>query len=278
MILTWQARKRKVSVQIVDEQGKPLPNTSISLLQTRARFPFGSSIDKYILNNSAYQNWFLPRFTVTTFGNEMKWYSTEYMQGHEDYSLADAMLSFAKQHNIAVRGHNIFWDDPHFQPSWVPSLSPDQLNSAVEKRLNSVVSRYKGQVIHWDVVNENMHFSFFESKLGQDFSARVFNEVHKIDAYPTLFLNEYNTIEDSRDGSSIPAKYIQKLRQIQSYAGNRGMRIGIGLEAHFPNFPPNLPYMRASIDTLAATGSPIWITEIDVAAQPSQVKFNNTKA
>lgn len=268
-----KARKRKVLVQAVDEQGNPLPNATISLVQKRSGFPFGSAINNHILNNIAYQNWFTSRFTVATFENEMKWYSTEYKQGYENYNVADAMLQFAKQHGISVRGHNVFWDDPRYQPSWVPSLSPDQLKSAVEKRLQSLVSRYKGQLIAWDVVNENLHFSFFESKLGQNFSARIFNEVHNIDAKPYLFLNEYNTIEDSRDGSSTPARYIQKLWEIRRYPGNRFLPLAIGLESHFPNSAPNLPYMRASIDTLAATGRPIWITELDVAPQANQAGY-----
>ncbi|XP_061342179.1 endo-1,4-beta-xylanase 5-like [Gastrolobium bilobum] len=268
-----KARKRKVLVQVVDDEGNPLPNASISIIHKKSSFPFGSAINHYILNNSAYQNWFTSRFTVTTFENEMKWYSTEYMQGKENYSVADAMLQFAKQHNIAVRGHNVFWDDPSYQQSWVTSLSLDQLKSAVQRRVNSIVSRYKGQLIAWDVVNENLHFSFFESKLGQKFSARMLKKVHNIDRKTTLFLNDYNTIEDSTDGLSSPAKYIQKLREIQSYAGHRRLPIGIGVESHFPNSPPNLPYMRASIDTLAATGLPIWITELDVESQPNQAEY-----
>ncbi|XP_057422152.1 endo-1,4-beta-xylanase 5-like [Lotus japonicus] len=268
-----KARKRKVLVQAIDDQGNPLPNASISITQKKSSFPFGSAINNYILNNSAYQNWFTSRFTVATFANEMKWYTTEYAQGKENYPVADAMMQFAKQHNIAVRGHNIFWEDPNYQPSWVPSLSPDQLRSAVIKRVSSVVSRYKGQLIGWDVMNENMHFSFFEDKLGQDFSSQSFKLAHYIDGETTLFLNEYNTIEDGRDGSSTPARYIQKIRQILSYPGNGGLPLGIGLESHFPNFPPNLPFMRASIDTLASTGFPIWITELDVANQPGQVEY-----
>jgi GH35 family endo-1,4-beta-xylanase len=150
------------------------------------------------------------------------------------------------------------------------SLSPNQLNNAVQQRVNSIVQRYKGQVIGWDVVNENLHFSFFESKLGQKFSAKIFNEVHDIDAKATLFLNEFNTIEDSRDGLSSPSRYIKKIKEIQSV--NKKVPLGIGVEAHFPSSPINFPYMRASIDTLAATGLPIWITEFDVASQPNQVK------
>ncbi|CAL0304291.1 unnamed protein product [Lupinus luteus] len=207
---------------------------------------------------------------------EKQWRSHQYQsieKGNEDYSVADAMLKFAKDHNIRVRGHNIFWNDPKYQSSWVSTLSPDQLKSAVEKRIQSVVSRYKDQLIGWDVVNENLHFSFFESKLGQDFSAWAFNEVNKIDPTQTLFLNEYNTIEDNRDSASNPTNYMQKIQQIKNYPGSASLPIAIGLESHFPSSPPNLPYMRSSIDTLASAGYPIWITEIDVADQPNQAQY-----
>ncbi|KAI9075693.1 hypothetical protein K1719_042309 [Acacia pycnantha] len=268
-----KTRKKKVMIQAVDERGKPLSNASILFEQKKPSFPFGSAINKNILYNKAYQNWFTSKgFTVTVFENEMKWYSTESTQGNEDYSVADAMLQFSMQHNIPVRGHNILWDDPSQQPSWVHSLSPNQLKSAVQRRLNSIVSRYKGKLVAWDVVNENLHFSFFESKLGQGLSPKIYNDAHKIDAKTPLFLNEYNTIEDSRDGSSTPARYLQKLRQIKRYPGNNGFTIGIGLESHFSG-PPNLPYIRSTIDTLASSGSPIWITELDVKIQPYQAQY-----
>ncbi|ESW03678.1 hypothetical protein PHAVU_011G033100 [Phaseolus vulgaris] len=265
-------RKRKVLIQALNEEGKPLANANVSFALKKLGFPFGSSMNKYILNNKLYQNWFTSRFTVTTFENEMKWYSTEAVKGKVDYTTADAMLQFAKQHNIEVRGHNVFWDDPHYQPSWVPSLSPTQLSSAVEERVKSVVSKYKGKLISWDVVNENMHFSFYESKLGKTFSGKIFNEVHKIDGQTTLFLNDYNTIEEISDGESSPARYLQKIKQIQSYAGNRGIPMGIGLESHFSH-AINFPYMRSSLDYLGATRLPIWITELDVASQPRQLQY-----
>ncbi|GMN37909.1 hypothetical protein TIFTF001_007205 [Ficus carica] len=40
---------------------------------------------------------------------------------------------------------------PKSKPSWVYSLSHDELQNAVEKQINSVVSRYRGKLIAWDV-------------------------------------------------------------------------------------------------------------------------------
>ncbi|KAK1300286.1 hypothetical protein QJS10_CPB13g00522 [Acorus calamus] len=266
---TDKARKRTTRLHAVNKQGNPLANATVFVKQTRPGFPFGCAIGKSIIDNRAYQSWFASRFKVTVFENEMKWYSTENVPGKEDYSLADAMVAFAKQHGISIRGHNILWDDPKYQLGWVRALPADQLRQAVERRITSVVSRYAGQVIGWDVMNENLHFSFFEDHLGWNASALSFQRAHQLDPKTPLFMNDYNTIEEPRDWDSVPAKYLKKLREIQSL--NRGVPISIGLEGHFN--VPNIPYMRASIDILAATGLPIWLTEVDIAKIPNQARY-----
>ncbi|CAN0881217.1 Endo-1,4-beta-xylanase 5 [Linum grandiflorum] len=270
-----QVRKRKVKIQVVDKQGNPLPNATVSIRTIANNFPFGCAINQNILSNAAYQNWFTSRgFSVTTFENEMKWYSTESWRGHEDYSTADAMLQFAEQHNVAVRGHNVLWSPFNItQPSWLDSLRPREFLSAIKTRIKSVVSRYKGQVISWDVVNESLHYTSLENRFGKYIFALVYNLAYKADGGATpLFFNEYNTVEESRDGTSTPARYLQKLREIRRFADNYKIEFGIGLEGHF-RANPNIPYMRASMDTLAAAKLPIWLTEVDVEWSPNQATF-----
>ncbi|KAI8532655.1 hypothetical protein RHMOL_Rhmol11G0230400 [Rhododendron molle] len=266
-------RKSSVKLLAVDAKGNPLANATVSITQERPSFPLGCAMTNHILTNLAYQNWFRSRFTVTTFENEMKWGSTEPARGREDFSVPDSMLRFAAQNGVSVRGHNVVSDDPRNIPEWAKSLAADEFRLAVERRVNSVVKRYAGKVIFgnftssnskylviaWDVINENMHFDYFESVYGKNASAVLFGKVHELDRGTTLFLNEFNTIEVMYDGDSKPDKYLEKIREIRlgGYVGP----IGIGLEAHFG--APNLPYMRASIDKLAAAGMPVWLTEVD---------------
>ncbi|KNA24697.1 hypothetical protein SOVF_012790 [Spinacia oleracea] len=265
-------RKAKVRLQVVNSSGKPASFANISLIQKKTSFPFGASINQNIVNNAAYQKWFTSRFTVATFENEMKWYSTEHSQGKEDYSVADSMLAFTTKHGISVRGHNIFWEDPKYQMGWVNNLSPNDLRVATDRRLNSVVSRYAGKVIAWDVNNENLHFNYFESKLGANITDVFFEKTRQLDKHATLFMNEYNTIEEQGDVSSSPTKYIQKLKEIyKSLAIGGPVKLGIGLESHFT--VPNIPYIRSTLDTLASTKLPIWITELDVQTGPNQVSY-----
>ncbi|CAN1285015.1 Endo-1,4-beta-xylanase 5 [Linum perenne] len=266
-----QARKGKLRIKVVDQEGNPLSNATVSIQRKALSFPFGCAINKNILTNKGYQNWFTSRgFRVTTFENEMKWYSTEISEGKEDYSTSDAMLRFAKRHKLAVRGHNVLWNDPKYQPSWVNSLPKWSLNNAVRRRIHSVVSRYKGKLVAWDVVNENLHFSFLESKIGSYASGLAYNLAYRADNATPLFLNEFNTIEESGDKASTPARYLKKLREIKGFSDNYKIKFGIGLESHFGT--PNIPYMRASIDILAAAAAnvPIWLTEVDVKASPNQ--------
>ncbi|KAK3157407.1 hypothetical protein QOZ80_2AG0121540 [Eleusine coracana subsp. coracana] len=266
-----KTRRRTVRLVAKGADDKPMAHANVSIDLLRLGFPFGNTMTMEILNLPAYEKWFTSRFSVATFENEMKWYSTEWRQNQENYDVADRMLKLAQKHGIKVRGHNVFWDDQNSQMRWVKPLDLDQLKAAMQKRLKNVVSRYAGKLIHWDVVNENLHFNFFETKLGPSASAQIYNQVGQIDKTAVLFMNEFNVLEQPGDPNAVPSKYIAKMNQIRSYPGNGGLKMGVGLESHFST--PNIPYMRSALDTLAKLKLPMWLTEVDVAKNPNQVKY-----
>ncbi|KAK9050278.1 hypothetical protein SSX86_030249 [Deinandra increscens subsp. villosa] len=222
-----------------------------------------------ILNNLAYKKWFASKFTAADFHNELKWYYTEPQPGQENYTDPDAMLKFADENGIVVRGHTVLWDDVKYQQKWVKKLSPQKLLQAANRRVDSVVKRYKGRLIGWDVMNENLHHNFFEKRLGRNASARFYNRVHKIDPNVTLYMNEFNTTENVNDKWAAPEKYLRRLKEIQAYPGNSGMKMGIGLECHYGAEPFDLNYIRKSLTLLGQTGLPIWLTELDVKMDPT---------
>ncbi|KAJ6345722.1 hypothetical protein OIU78_008389 [Salix suchowensis] len=266
-------RQGKVRFEARYANGTAIEGAGFSIKQTRSDFPFGCCMNYHIINSTDYQHWFALRFRHTTFTNEMKWYSTEKIQGQENYTVADAMVSFAQKNSISIRGHNIFWDNPKYQPEWVKNLTSDELRKAAEQRIESVVSRYSGQLIAWDAMNENLHFNFFEDKLGKNATAEYYARAYQLDPDTTMFLNEYNTIEDCRDEKANPFNYMTKLDEILSYPGNQGISAGIGLQGHFGSGQPNLAYMRSSLDILGSTGLPIWLTEVDVGKDPNQAEY-----
>ncbi|KAJ9175153.1 hypothetical protein P3X46_013732 [Hevea brasiliensis] len=119
-------------------------------------------------------------------------------------------------------------------------------------------------------MNENLHFSFYEDKLGEDASAEYFS---MLDPGTRLFMKEYNTIEDCTDEAANPFNYKKRLEEILSCPGNQGILAGIGVQGHFSSDQPNLAYMRASLDILATTGLLIWLTKVDVGRGPNQAEY-----
>ena len=50
--------------------------------------------------------------------NALKWHAMEPRQGQVDYSIVDAILQWTDQHEIPLRGHNIFWGVPNRVQPW----------------------------------------------------------------------------------------------------------------------------------------------------------------
>ncbi|CAI9280291.1 unnamed protein product [Lactuca saligna] len=134
-------RKRAVTIHVSDKQGARLQGAVIRVEQVSKDFPFGSAINNYIIGNLPYQKWFVERFNAAVFENELKWAATEPKQGVYNYTLADKMLDFVRANQIVARGHNIFWEDPKYIPSWVLNLTDLELELAVKQRITSLMTR-----------------------------------------------------------------------------------------------------------------------------------------
>ncbi|XP_073310017.1 endo-1,4-beta-xylanase 5-like [Primulina huaijiensis] len=264
-------RKRKLSISVTNEEGEKLVGAHVKLNQIKPHFLLGASTTEAIIDNKAYQKWFLRRFTVTSFNNELKWYYTEKENGKENYTVPDAMISFFRKHEIPIRGHTILWDKPMMNSPWIHELSPRQLLNAAVRRMGSVMSRYAGKLASWDVINENIHFSFYEDEMRPNASAMFFKLAQALDPGTTMYLNEYATLEYPLDMEVSPSMYVEMLRSIRSFPGNENMVVGLGQQGHFTYDRLNISYVRAALDVLGATKMPIWLTELDTERGPDQI-------
>ncbi|KAK7351922.1 hypothetical protein VNO77_11694 [Canavalia gladiata] len=262
-------RKLAVTIHVSDTDGRRLKGAAISVKQISKDFPIGSAIANTILDNLPYQNWFVKRFDATVFENELKWYATERDEGKVNYTISDQMVQFVRANKIIARGHNIFWENPKYNPTWVLNLTGIQLQSAVNSRIQSLMNQYKEEFIHWDISNEMLHFDFYEQRLGPDATLHFFETAHKSDPLATLFINDFNVVEKCNDVNSTVDAYISRIRELQQ---NGVFMDGIGLEGHFTI--PNPSLMRAILDKLATLGLPIWLTEVDI----SKTLDENTQA
>ncbi|MBN2532206.1 MAG: endo-1,4-beta-xylanase [Spirochaetales bacterium] len=251
-----EIRKRDVVLHVKDSTGTTLNSGSIQVRQLKHHFAFGSALASEANSNATYADFFKNHFEWATFENETKWYSNESSQGNVSYSTADQMYDFCELNGIKVRGHCIFWEVEDYIQDWVKNLSAQQLRAALESRLESVVTHYKGKFPHWDVNNEMLHGTFFIDKLGESIRPWMYQETNRLDPDCMLFVNDYNVVSFGETDL-----YIAQIRDLL----DQGAPIhGIGVQCHFSDeIQPYTVYDR--LDKLYhAFNLPVWCTEFDV--------------
>ncbi|WCJ35618.1 Endo-1 4-beta-xylanase 1 [Euphorbia peplus] len=262
---TDKIRKRDVTIKFSNVDSGLLGNF-VKVKQTSNSFPFGSCMSRTNIDNEDFVGFFIKNFNWAVFGNELKWYWTESSQGNLNYRDADEMLDLCMKSNIETRGHCIFWDVESTVQSWIKSLNQNDLATAVQNRLTSLLTRYKGKFRHYDVNNEMLHGSFYQDRLGKDIRANMFKTANQLDPSAILFVNDYH-VEDGNDTRSCPEKYIDHILDLQEQGAPVG---GIGIQGHIDS--PVGPVVCSALDKLGILGLPIWFTELDVSSINEHVR------
>lgn len=196
------------------------------------------------------------------------------VEGEFDFSLADQFVRFGIQHQMAIIGHTLIW---HSQaPKWFFTDEKGQLVSKelmierMHRHISTVVTRYKGKVKGWDVVNEAINDdgtwreSPFYKIIGPEYVALAFKFAHEADPNAELYYNDYNMAKEGRRLGVI--KLVQELKKA-------GLRVdAVGMQGHFTMDYPAINEYEKSIDAFAATGVKIMITELDMTVLPMPEK------
>jgi endo-1,4-beta-xylanase len=210
-------------------------------------------------------------FSAVVAENCMKPASLQPREGEFDFTEADAFVSFAEQNGITVTGHCLVW---HSQvPRWmfVDSLgnqaSPELLKARMRTHIHTVVGRYKGRILGWDVVNEAIIESGayrdtpFYRILGEEFIPLAFEYAHEADPDAELYYNDYGMNNPGRRNG-----VVLLIRQLKE----RGIRIdAIGMQGHMGIDYPELKEFEESMMAFAAEGVKVMVTEWDMSALPT---------
>jgi endo-1,4-beta-xylanase len=193
-----------------------------------------------------------------------------------NWSQLDVIYKYAISHNFPFKFHNLIWgaQQPNFMMKGV--LDSAQQYRAIQAWIDSCGHRYPNSAL-CDVVNEPIHTppdgggsparaDYIQAlggagKTGWDWVIKAF-ELAKAAFPPTtkLLLNEYGVI----NSSSTTAEYIQIIDLLKE----RGLIDGIGVQAHtFSVVGTPVSVMEANLDSLATTGLPIYISELDINEQ-----------
>lgn len=192
--------------------------------------------------------------------------------GIYNWELADEYVDFGVRNGLDVFGHCLIWHSqltPDFCYNAEGQLvTPDVLKERMKQHITTVVSRYKGRIKGWDVVNEailedgSYRNSLFYQLLGEEFIPWAFQCAHEADPDCELYYNDYSMHE--------PAKLETVIRMVKQLQA-RGIRIdAVGFQAHIGmDYPDVELYERHIRRVKDETGVDVCLTELDMSILPS---------
>jgi endo-1,4-beta-xylanase len=211
-------------------------------------------------------------FNSLTAENAMKMGPSHPEENRYFFDDGDKIAAFAKENKMKLRGHTLCWHNQ--TPKWLfvdaegKNVTKEILLKRLKDHITAVVSRYKGTIYAWDVVNEVIDDApdkFYRESLwyticGEEYIAKAFEYAHEADPSALLFYNDYNT--------ESPTKRENIYKMVKKLIDAKVPIHGVGLQGHWSVYEPNEAEIKASIEKFAALGLKVQITELDVSIYP----------
>ncbi len=236
-------------------------------------FPVGVAVNPRMMDAGEEANLILKQFNSITPENAMKMGPIHPEENRYNFAPADKIVDFAVKNSIKVRGHCLCWHNQ--TPNWffkkdTVTVTKEELLARLKTHITEVVSRYKGKIYAWDVVNEAVpdggtdiyRKSKFYEIIGEEYIAKAFEYAHAADPDALLFYNDYNTENKlKRD----------KIYTLVKGLVEKGVPIhGVGLQGHWSLYEPTAAELEESITKFASLGLKVQITELDISVHPKQ--------
>lgn len=203
--------------------------------------------------------------------NCMKSMSLQPKEGQFKFDDADRFVELGEKNGMFIIGHTLIWHsqtpDWFFKDEQGAEVSRAVLIERMKKHITTVVSRYKGRVKGWDVVNEailddgSWRKSKFYNIIGEDFIRLAFQFAHAADPKAELYYNDFSmALEGKRNGV---VRMLHKLKK-------QGVKVSaIGMQGHLGLEFPKVADFEKSILAFSATGVNVMITELDLTVLPN---------
>lgn len=193
--------------------------------------------------------------------NSTKWGSVEGTRNSMNWSQADMAYNYAKSNGMPFKFHTLVWGSQ--EPGWIKNLSASEQKAEVLQWIQAAANRYPNCEFV-DVVNEPLHAppSYKDAiggngSTGWDWVVWSFEQARIYFPNSKLLINDYGIIGDP----NATANYVKIINILK----NKGLVDGIGIQCHYFNMDNvSTSTMRNVLDTLSATGLPIYVSELDI--------------
>jgi len=251
------------------------PGTEVTIEQVRHEFWFGAAVASQAfsermtpLDRQTYLRTFLTNFNAAVTENALKWHSMEPRRGKLDYGTVEAILAWAEENHLPLRGHNIFWGIPNRVQDWLKDLPDAELRETLKARALDIGSRYRGRFAEYDLNNEMIHGNYYAERLGPEITAQMAKWVREGDPKAVLYLNDYDILTGVRLDD-----YLKQIRMLL----DQGVPIGgIGVQGHLHTETFDPKALHNALQKLSEFKLPIRVTEFNLPGQRSKFYQNSS--
>jgi len=199
------------------------------------------------------------------------------------WTKADNFVNSATGSNFKIIGHTLLW---HSQiPQWQKNMANENKATALEAMkqfITDVMTRYKGKIYSWDILNEvfpdgvsasadwknemRTENPWFKS-IGYEFVYEAYLAARQADPNAKLFYNDYNT--DQTGKATMIRDMVRDVNQQYKTAFPSETRLlieGIAMQEHH-NTGVTAASIRATLNLFKPLGVKVAVSEIDVLGQ-----------
>ena len=184
---------------------------------------------------------------------------------------ADRFVKFGEDNGKQIIGHCLIWHSQcapwFFVDDKGKQVKPEVLKQRMKDHITTIMTRYKGRITGYDVVNEailddgSYRPSLFYQILGEEFIPWAFQCAMEADPDAELYYNDYSMAQPGKRAGVVAL--VKKLKE-------RGIRIdAVGLQSHMGMDHPSWEEFEASIKAFIEAGVDVQFTEVDMSALPS---------
>ena len=231
-------------------------------------FHLGAAINEDIILGKDLQSKTIvtSEFNSITPENSLKWMFLQPFPNKFNFGAADKYVELGIKNNMHIVGHALVWHN-QLADFMKTTGSRSEFKKHVENHINTVVSRYKGKIDTWDVVNEafnengSLRPSVFKKQMGENYIEDVFKLAETADPDADLIYNDYNLYK--------PAKRAGVLKMVKKLQENGTKINAIGVQAHWRLNSPSLMEIEQIILDISDLGVEVMFTELDVTVLPN---------
>ena len=238
-------------------------------------FFVGVAVNPMRVQDADYSAVYTKEFNSVTAENAMKMKSIfkgidEQGNPIYDWTKPDLIVDFAQKNSINIHGHTLVWHEsiPDFLNDF--KGTNEAFEALIENYITAVLTRYKGKINSWDVVNEaitdetsTLRESVFLERMGPDYVKKCFQYARNADKDVKLFYNDYNLVFDQK-------KQKGAFTIIDNLKANN-LIDGVGYQMHIDYNFPNKMALKAATDLIVDRKLLVHFSELDIKSNPKGV-------